>query len=797
MMKILLPLVLILGNLQAYSQFAKGIILNENNESIPFATVLLFNTTDSAMVKAEVSDTAGTFSIPLPNAKDSYFLEIQTMSYSTHYTAHFSGNTDFNQIVLKTDNAIKEVELTFQKPMFEVTGRGMIVNVEASPVLSSGNTQDVLERIPGMAVNQDGSLTLKGKHNVLIYMDGKPTNMNQKDLVILLQNTPASEIEKIEVFETPPAKYEAAGNAGIINIVRKKGTNLGFNGATGLNTGYGDYYKFSPWVYGNYRTKKLNIYGSSWYYDNKTGHTGTLDMIMTVNGEESSFYNKRKNTFSPKGFGARYGVDYSIGKKNTIGYLGVAYSGESDGKAPSTVNVTGPAEKNYDYIEAENNMLYFWYGQTHNLNFTRDIGKGESLNIDVDYVQRGSGNETSVLNKYYRNDTAQTPSYIQQKGDTKTKIALAKIDYEKTIFKNWALETGAKASWVKIENEFLSSNGTNKNDIVKNDNASNDFNYNEAIYAAYGSASKKWNDKWFLDLGVRVERTEAKGYSPTLDSTFNRNYTSVFPNVALSYSIPKKYSLSTSATRRVQRPNYYQLNPFSTQTNQFNYDNGNPYLNAQFTDVAKISWGLRGAYFFTLTASQTLGQMTQVIDQQEELERQIHTTMNMDDFFNYSFNANAPVKVYEWWTMNWNLTLYHNKLKSNIDFGNVGYQINSFNLNMQQMFTLPKDFKIELSGFYNHDSYWNIYFVEPHYKLDFGISKSIANWRFNLSVKDFLNIREGNGGVFQNDIKMPTTYKPESRKVMLNVVYKFGNKKVKRERNRKTGSEDILKRTSE
>ena len=113
------------------------------------------------------------------------------------------------------------------------------------------------------------------------------------------------------------------------------------------------------------------------------------------------------------------------------------------------------------------------------------------------------------------------------------------------------------------------------------------------------------------------------------------------------------------------------------------------------------------------------------------------------------------------------------------------------------MFTLPKDFKIELSGFYSHDSYWKIYFVETTYKKDFGISKSIANWRFNLSVKDFLNIREGNGGVFQNDINMPTTYKPESRKVTLNVVFKFRNKKVQKERNRKTGSEDILKRTSE
>lgn len=166
-----------------------------------------------------------------------------------------------------------------------------------------------------MVVNQDGSLTLKGKHNVAIYMDGKPTMMDQKDLVILLQNTPASEIEKIEVFETPPAKYEAAGNAGIINIIRKKGTNLGFNGSTGLNTGYGNYHKFSPWIYGNYRAEKVNIYGSTWYYNSKTANDQTSDMLLNINGEESSFFNKSKSTFTYEGFGARLGADYALGKK--------------------------------------------------------------------------------------------------------------------------------------------------------------------------------------------------------------------------------------------------------------------------------------------------------------------------------------------------------------------------------------------------------------------------------------------------------------------------------------------------
>lgn len=796
-MKIFFTLLFSIFSITVFSQKATGEIQTTDLKSAAYANVILFNSIDTSMVSAVLTDTAGKFEIDIPNGTDKYFIEIQYIGYNNYQTEIFSGSKNFTPIQLITDNEIETVHLTFQKQMFEKTGRGMIVNVEASPILSSGSTQDALGKIPGMVINQDGSLTLKGKHNVQIYMDGKPTNMSQRDLVILLENTPASEIEKIEVFETPPAKFDAAGNAGIINVVRKKGTNLGFNGSAGLNTGYGNFHKFSPWVYGNYRTKKVNLYGSSWYYNSKNDHYGTGDMFMTIDGEESSFYNSGHRIGNPIGYGGRYGIDYSITDKITIGYLGMSYSGGSTGNEPSVVNVTGPAEKNYDFIDAEEKFYYYWFGQTHNLNFKKDIGKGESINIDVDYIDRGSGNETSTLNEYFRNDTALTPNYIEQDGTTETKIFVSKLDYEKTVFDSWAMETGAKASWVSTQNKFNSYKGTNESDIILNTNLSNDFNYDEAIYGGYLVIAKKWADRWSVDLGLRIEHTEAEGHSPTMDSIFTKSYTGYFPNLALSYSIPKKYSLSGSATRRIQRPNYYQLNPFSSQTNQFNYNNGNPFLNPQYTDVINFSWGLKQKYFFTWSVSQTLGQMTRVIDQQEELERQVHSLRNMDDFYNYSFNASIPVSLADWWTMNWNLTLYHNKLNSEIEFGNVAYELTSFNIHMQQFFTLPKDFKLELSGFYNHDSYWNIYFVEPHYQLDFGVTKKIGDWRLALSVKDFLNIREGNGGVFQNTIKMPTTYKPESRKVMLNVHYTFGNKKVKGERKRKTGSEDILKRASD
>jgi hypothetical protein len=217
----------------------------------------------------------------------------------------------------------------------------------------------------------------------------------------------------------------------------------------------------------------------------------------------------------------------------------------------------------------------------------------------------------------------------------------------------------------------------------------------------------------------------------------------------------------------------------------------------QLTDKINLSWGIKQSIFFTISTSQTLGIMTNIIEQIDSLERQIHTIANLDDFYNYNFNAFIPVKIKKWWLINLNATIYHNRLVSVVDFGTFGYELTSFNLSMQQFISLPKNWKFELSGNYNHDSYWNIYFVEPYYQLDLGASKKIKNLNMSISLKDFLNIRRSYGGVFQNNIIMPNTYKPESRIIQLSLTYKIGQKDVKSERRRKTGSEEILERVKE
>lgn len=286
MKRLLLLLTIVLTNTM-FAQKTDGILTSED-EAIPFANVIVFSADDSSFVAAAFSDSLGYFEITL-RTDENYYLYVQALGFLEFYSETFQSPKSFSKIAIAKDktNDLDEVTITVQKPMFEKTGRGMIVNVDASPILSSGNTQNVLEKIPGVVMNTDGSLTLKGRQNVQIFIDGKPTFMSTEDLVRLLENTPASEIEKIEVFETPPARFQAEGNAGIINVVRKKGTGLGFKGNIGGNIGYGNYHKLSPWLYLNYRSKKLNTYGSTWYYNSMFDFKTSGNMQITTNNTPS------------------------------------------------------------------------------------------------------------------------------------------------------------------------------------------------------------------------------------------------------------------------------------------------------------------------------------------------------------------------------------------------------------------------------------------------------------------------------------------------------------------------------
>lgn len=779
-----------------FGQSVIGAVKDANNEAVPFANVLLFNASDTSLAGTAITDTSGHFELKPPSDNGSYYLIIQSVGLTDYKSEIFNGGKVFEKIVMSSNTVeLGAVSIVGSKPLVEKTGRGLIMNVASSPLLQNSSGLEILEKIPGSQVNEDGSVSIKGKQNVQVFIDGKPSKMSLEALKTYLENMPANEIEKVEVFEIPPAKFDASGTAGIINIVTKKGARLGTNGTLSTRAGYGNLHKLSNYAALNYRNKKFNAFGAGWFYNSMNDHLSTQDIKMGEN-QESSFFNSSHHVNHSVGAGGRAGIDVFLNEKTTLGYIGQFHNGGYRTWQPSTVVVSGPATSIYDYIDASQNSNGDWFWHNHNINLESKLDKNESLNFDFDFSTSTAESQNDNLNNYFLAENALTPYYVLQGSTRENMYGVGKVDYENILFSDWILEAGAKVSWVQTKNDFESFNGTSAKDITENLNASNVFNYNETIISAYSTLARKWGENWSADAGLRVEHTIASGESPNAAINFQRNYTNFFPNVSVSYSVPKKYNLSGAYTRRINRPSYWQLNPFQGQTNQFLFSQGNPDLQPEISDVATLTYGLKEAIYFTLSGSQMNGLMNQVLIHEEVLQRQVQITENLDKFENYSLNSYVPFKIKNWYSGNFNGTVYYNKMSSDFEWGFVGYEIFTFGVSMQHIFSLPQGYKLELSGFYNYDSYWNIWFVEPHYKIDFGISKSIGNFRFNLAVKDFLNIREGNGGVFQGDVNRATTYKPESRKAILSINYRFGNHKVKGARQRKTGSEDIQNRSS-
>lgn len=768
------------------AQSVSGRILGAGDESLPYASVAVKAVKDSSIVKIGMTDLEGNYTIDLEQGE--YFLFAQTFSYRNHRSKPFKidiEDVSFEDIKMEEDiTELDAVVIKSQKPLIQKTARGLTVNMEASPIMSSGSTRDALTKIPGVVVNQDGTVSLKGRSNVVIYMDGKRTYMSLQQLVSYLEGLPASDIEKIEVFDTPPAKYDAEGDAGIINIVLKKGVALGFNGMVGANLGYGHYHKFSPWGNFNYRRPKFNFYGSGWYFDRPTKQH--FDSRTQLDSALIEFNTDTK--IEPQGGGGRIGLDWFINKKQTIGFLALGYNGIWAGVSNS-VNTVG-AEKVY----TNNDRRFPWWGHGYNFNWTKDIREGEKLSFDADLIKQGSTQRQLVESDYQSNGIIDGKEYITTTGARNNTIIAAKVDYEKDLKGIWGLETGGKASQVRSEYDQLGKSGNELNVLNVDSNNTSQFNYIENIYASYFVITGSKEKKWDVDLGFRLEYTDIEGESETLLAGFKRGYLTLFPNMGMNYRVSDKSDISLSYTKRIGRPRYWQITPYIVKISEYNYEIGNPSLRPQNTNVYSVGYSWDKTVFATLSFNHVTNNMTYITDLDEETGITYNYMTNLNNIYNYSLNFVVPVPIKKWWKMNINLTTFYNHQSSDFKELGIDNKLVSYMLNIQNYIDLPNKYKVELRGFYNGKNYWMTQLKEPMYQMSVGISKEFKKFNLGLTYQDPFNWNESRGIINQRGLEADFYWKDESRLLKANFSYKFGNSKVKASRKRESASEDLQKR---
>jgi iron complex outermembrane receptor protein len=681
--------------------------------------------------------------------------------------------------------------------MIEIKADKTVLNVAGNMNSVGSTAMELLQKSPGVRVDKDDNISMNGKNGVKIYIDGKPSQMDAKDLAAVLKGMPSSDIEAIEIITNPSAKYDASGNAGIINIRLNKSKNFGFNGNASFTSSFAKTPKYTGSVGLNSRSKFVNIFGNYSYYTGDNSNTlelyreqrnkGVLNTYKQVNKMVDHNYN---NSF-------KMGADFFIDKKSTLGVLvnGNLISGPWDNSGRTAISSQGKIDS---VLVASNRIAQKRNNLNYNINYRYADTSGRELNVDADYGAFDSKANSNQPNTYTNEDGSVifNQKIFRNNTPSNIKINSIKADYEQKL---WGGKMGAgfKFSQVRTDNNLLFYNVIE--DINKLDtNQTNQFKYRESVNAAYVNFNKSIK-KWSMQFGVRMEHTQASGDLTALKGETGKkvdtSYVNFSPSGGVTMNINKNNSLGITYSRKIDRPGYQDLNPFEFKLDELTYQKGNPFLRPQYTDNVQLVHTFKQLLTTSLGYSHVKDFFTQVTDTTGGSKTYV-TNRNINAQNIYSLNISAPLKIKKWWNGYASINAYHSQFKGQLDNGSLNVGTTSMSMYMEHNFTLSPSWSTELSGFYNAPNVEGTTSSNAMWKVDWGVQKKVLDQKgtIKLSVNDVFNSMKWSGRVNFGGLYMTMNNKWESQQLKLAFTYRFGNKNVKSARERNTGLEDEQRR---
>lgn len=789
--------------LQLYAQNAvSGRVIDQTGNPLEFVTVTLHRALDSALVKGALTDAAGKYEFTQLKNGSYYVVAAQVglkKQFSPAVTVEGNSSLVTDLKLVEDTKTLNAVTITAQKPFIEHQLDKTVVNVENSIVAAGSTALEVLEKAPGVIVDNEGRITLRGKDGVRIMIDGKPSQLSQDQLANLLRNTNSNLIQKVEIITNPSSKYDAAGNAGIINIIMKKNQLYGMNGQVSSTYGQGVYYKNFNSLNLNYRYGKWNAFGSYNYNTRMNFNINQIDRIFRAdNGKGAvtdSFvqYAYNRNPYISNAW--RGGVDYNLSQKTTLGVLFTGNFGHRnnkqqllskdnittiyapDGSIRTSVHTRTMEEDKWNEVSANFNLKHTFDSLGREITFDAD-----SYSFNTDNQQNFEVSSTGEVNAKQENNIARTFD-----------IKSAKVDYVHPLSKKAKMEAGAKTSFVNSGNDIQFYNiFGNRKEIDRN--ITNDFKYEENINAVYANLNQELKKGFSYQLGLRIENTNIKGNQVTTDTSFTRHYTDFFPTayVMKKWGKKDKHSVRIGYSRRIDRPNYEDLNPFREFLDRYTYEQGNPNLTPQYSNNFEASYTFMGAMTIGTNYSKTTDAITFTVKQDDVLKQSFVTKQNVATLENFGVNLNIPVPIKKWWFVNTSMNYFINRYQGEFLGGNLDLKIPVLNLNIQNRFTLPKDWSAEVSGWYVSRASEGLFVGDPMYAVNAGISKQLLDRKLTLrlNAQDIFRTQQFSGSQkYQNlDIKVRSRF--DSQQVRLTANYRFGNQKVQQARRRDGGAND-------
>jgi len=788
-------------------------ILNDKNNPVENTTASLLRSKDSSLYKTGISDKNG--SVEFMYVKTgSYLLKISAAGFQDQYSNNINITEANNSIlipdvilVFNRSAQLKEVTVTARKPFIQKLSDRLVVNVENSIVSAGSSAMDVLERSPGVNIDQNDAISLRGRQGVIIMIDGKPSPMTGADLANYLRGLPSAAIDRIDIITNPSAKYDASGNSGIIDIHLKKDQRLGINGTFTAGYGQGIYPKANTGTTFNYRNKKLNIFGNY----NYAYRIGLNHLLLDRNFYENGIYNggdlKDNYSKSPVSSNtARIGMDFSPSKRTIIGFVINGnfnhYTRENDN---SSIILDPQREKQSTFESfAENNDHANNFVGNINFKHTFD-STGKELSADIDYGEYKSTSLTLNSTKYYKLDgTTLQPNYTL-KGDQNGKLVLrtAKVDYVNPMKKGAKWEAGFKTSYVSSDNDakfYDVSSGAPQNDAKK----TNHFLYKEYNNAAYLNFSKEFK-KFNIQLGLRGEQTNIKTEQRIGAIKFDSSYFQLFPSAFFNYKIKEDQTIGLSVSRRIDRPGYSQLNPFLFLIDVTTYATGQPGLLPQLTWSYELSYTIKNLNFsvnYSHTKDDqniTLARFKEVfpniaLPSDTNVTVQIPINLSSSDYFGLTIAT--PIRINRWWNMINNADVYYQQYHGNFSGTALNDGKPAVDIRTNNTFTFKKGWAAELNASLNTGGRSGFMVLDPQWGIGAGVQKTVlknkGTLRFNVTDIFWTNLPKA-VITYNNYIEKWHAYR-ETRIANISFSYRFGNNKVQAARRRTTGSEEERQR---
>jgi outer membrane receptor protein involved in Fe transport len=671
------------------------------------------------------------------------------------------------------------VTVTSQKAIVRQEADKMVVNVEKTLSNSGLTAVEVLRKSPGVSVDKDGKIQLKGKNGVQVMIDDKVMYMSEEQIAHLLKSISSDQIKEIEIITSPSAKYDAVGNAGIINIKLKKGAYEGLNGTLNGSLGQGYFHKSNVGTNISYKKEKIN-FNTGYQYNNSKGMANFYtDRLYgnPVNGirqyNSQAYYEMPDETHNVSMNGTYNKDDYNIFSFDFNTLYGM-YKWGGQNKSLLYKNMQ---EVNQRFLSDDN-------GQGNYLNLNTGLGyehkfdtNGTSINSSISF-NKSLGDEWKLLfiqhyDSLGNNDN--NPYIFDYKESNQSDQLSVKSDFSKTIFSKIKLESGIKYNYT---NNFKPVDLLITENFIPQ-NASNYFNYIENIYAAYAMANHSIG-KWKLQLGLRLENTQITGtQTKVIDTSFTRNYTNLFPSGNISFSPSAKTSYTLLYSRRITRPSGWQLNPVQNFVDQYSSWGGNPYLLPEYIDNIEFAHSIfEGAIISTINYAYTKDPIawTNLVNKNSLVT--VSGPRNMTKSENYGLAVAINLPVTKWWTTSNYFNIFNNRFVGFSQFGEVDLSSTAWKATSTQSFKLPQQFSIELSGNYDSPFIYSYVKTLEKWQLNLAVQKKIWYEKITLKIayNDMFYTLVDGGTSTLGDVNINTGYKWDNRVLMFSLTYKFGNR---------------------